>query len=358
MGDVEVGIKPAVRSIALIALVMVFICGCGYSPKQKFRREYYGLFDTYIEFSAYTDSEEEFDKYAEIVGERILELHRKFDIYNEYEGLGNIMTINENAGNTPVSVDDDIMGLLEFSKSAYYETEGAVNIALGPVLAIWHEYREKGLNEPQNAKLPPMDALRDAAQFTDIEGVVIDAQNKTVFLNKVGMSLNVGAVAKGYAAKLALDTAHAEGLASAVLNAGGNIVTLGAPADGKRERWAIGVANPGEGGGIADTVYITDMSVVTSGAYQRFYTAHGVDYGHIIDPDTLYPADKYTAVVVLHEDSGVADMLSTACFILPIEKSKPILEKYGAEALWIETDGILEATDGYKAVSKEYGAKR
>jgi thiamine biosynthesis lipoprotein len=125
-----------------------------------------------------------------------------------------------------------------------------------------------------------------------------------------------------------------------------------------RERWAIGIQDPKlENGarGILDTVYANDISLVSSGDYQRFYTVSGVRYNHIIDPKTLMPATRFSHVTVLHQDSGVADALSTALFLLPVEAGRGLLEENGAQGMWIGHNGVIEATDGFKAVSEMLG---
>jgi len=281
-------------------------------------------------------------------------LHQLFDIYNDYEGISNLKTVNDNAGLRPVRVEPDILELLELSKQAYADTGGAVNVAMGSVLRIWHEYRTAG------EALPATRELRAASLHTDIDDVVIDRQNATVFLADSGLSLDVGAVAKGYAAQKAIDKAVAAGLTSGILNAGGNICVVGSPGDG-RENWSVGIQAPqlteGNVQEIIDTVYLSGpAAVVTSGDYQRFYTVDDVAYHHIIDPQTLFPARNAKAVTVIHPDSAMADVLSTAVFILPYEQGLALVRRMGAEALWLWEDGTETATDGYRALAKSGGA--
>ncbi len=109
------------------------------------------------------------------------------------------------------------------------------------------------------------------------------------------------------------------------------------------DTWSVGVQDPQNAGGltILDTLHINSGSVVTSGSYQRFYTVNGKSYNHIIDPETLMPAERYAAVTVIADDAAVADMLSTALFILPKEQGEALLKKHAAEAIWIAPGGAI-----------------
>jgi thiamine biosynthesis lipoprotein len=282
-----------------------------------------------------------------------------FDIYNDYDGINNLKTINDSAGIAPVTVDVKIIRFLKQCKQDYYDTGQIVNIAMGPVLSIWHSYREAGLLDEANAKLPDMSELRIAARYMNIEDLIINETDNTVFLKNKGMSLDVGAVAKGYAISLAVKEAEAMGMTSALINMGGNIISIGQPLDGIRSRWGVGIQDPklspNSDSNILDVVYVNNMSVVTSGGYQRYYIVDGVIYHHIIDPSALTPARRYASVTVLHPDSALADVLSTALFISSESEGEKMLDKYNAEAIWVYTDGNARFTDGYKSVSKNYG---
>jgi len=321
----------------------------------KFSAEFPDLFDTITTLTGYAESEAEFDHYAEITYTRLKELHELFDIYNAYPGINNLHTVNENAGVAPVTVEPEIIELLLFAREGHDITGGAFNAALGPVLRIWHEYRAEG------TALPPMDALREAAGLADMNDVIIDEENSTVFLQKPGMSLDVGAIAKAYAAGLAAKAAREAGLRSAILDAGGNIVTIGTPPDRGRDLWNIGIQNPdlSEDGTqtLLDTVRVGETSLSTSGGYQRYYTVDGVAYHHIIDPETLMPANRYKQVTVIHPHAWLADVLSLALFILPYEQGKAIAEEYDADALWIGLDGEWLMTDGYAEISVSQGVR-
>ena len=343
--------------ILLLIILSISMNSCS-TQYQRFQTEFSGPFDTATLIIGYTQSETEFKRYADIIYERMEELHQLYDIYNAYDGINNLYTINENAGISPVEVHKDIIDMLLVAIQGYELSGGAVNVAMGPVLRIWHKYRTEGVNDSAAAKLPAYDDLLAASEIMDINDLIIDEANGTVFLRQGGMSLDVGTVAKGYAAGLAAKAAEEAGLESALLNIGGHVITIGKPLDGAREYWSIGIQNPELGGGqgnIIDTVYFNGLTLSISGGYQRFYVVDGIAYNHVIDPETLMPASKYKQVAVIHESSVLADMLSTALFIMPYEQGLELAEKYGAEALWVDLGDQRKATDGYIEMSQTPG---
>ena len=357
----------AVRHIAAVVAVILLasaLVGCqGMSGKySKHSDSLFDVFNTLITVVAYTRSEQEFDSCFATMRGRFRELHQLYDIYNDYQGINNVKTINDNAGVQPVKVDSEIIDLLLFAKDWYRRTGGKINVAMGAVLKIWHDYREQGQSDPENAKLPPLEDLREAEKHTDIDKVIVDTENSTVYLADPEMSLDVGAVAKGYATEIVAREMAEAGLKSALISSGGNIRAIGKPLDGVRERWGVGIQNPDESivpdeQNILDVIFINDSSVASSGDYMRYYVVNGRVLHHIIDPATLMPADYYRAVTVMTAHAGVADFLSTTLFLLPFEQSRALAESLdGVEAVWVMPDGEVKATDGMKAIMRSQGA--
>lgn len=361
------------RKIAAILLVIMLLLSCVSCNEQaseqtteidvnaytRYQIDFPKLFDTSCFFIGYAKTEKEFEKYGDVIYNRMLELDNYYDIYNDYSGINNLKTINDNAGIKPVKVSQDIIDLVLLGKEAYEKTHGAVNIAMGAVLRIWHEARTFSIDNPSEAYLPNMEQLQAATQNTDINDVIVDEKAKTVFLKNPDMSLDVGAIGKGYAVMQAGKAVEKAGAISGIINGGGNILTIGKPIDVSKKRWSVGMTDPfnpeGGTGTEIDMLYTTDLAIVTSGNYQRYFTINGTSYNHIIDFETLMPASRYAAVTILHPDSGIADMLSTALFILSIDEGKQIIKEFNAEALWIDNEGNMTATDGYKAISRELG---
>jgi len=356
-----------VRHIAAVIAAILLasaLAGCQRMSNtySKHSDSLFDVFNTLVTVVAYTRSEEEFNSHFAKIRTRFQKLHQLYDIYNDYQGVNNVKTINDNAGVQPVKVDKELIDLLLFAKDWYRRTGGKTNVAMGAVLRIWHDYREEGQNDPEHAELPPMKDLREAERHTDIDKVIIDTENSTVYLSDSEMSLDVGAVAKGYATEIVAREMAEAGLKSALISSGGNIRAIGKPFDGVRERWGVGIQNPDESiapdeQNVLDVIFIKDSSVASSGDYMRYYIVNGRVLHHIIDPATLMPADYYRAVTVMTDHAGVADFLSTTLFLLPYEQSRALAESLdGVEAVWVMQDGEVKATDGMKAIMRSQGA--
>lgn len=357
--------KKITKGLIVVLLFMFIFTGCKKNVSTEYTKYTDSFFDTFNTITtvvAYTKTEEEFKNYMEKIHTEFTRLHKLYDIYNDYEGINNIKTINDNAGIKPVKVDKDILDLILFSKEWYNKTGKETNIAMGPVLTIWHDYREAGKNDPDNAKIPPMEELKEAAKYMDLDKVIVDKENSTVYLEDKHMSLDVGAVAKGYATEVVSKNILKEGLNSGIISAGGNVRVLGKPLDGVRQRWGIGIQDPdkaiaSDGEDTLDTIFLNNASVVTSGDYQRYYVVDGKVMHHLIDPKTFMPGDYYRSVTIVTEDSGLADFLSTTTFLLPYEESRKLVESLeGVEAMWVMPDGKIEVTEGMKKIMKSNGA--
>jgi len=324
----------------------------------KYSSSFTSSFDTVITLIGYANSQAEFDRWADLAESEFQKLHQLFDIYHEYPGIHNLMTVNNQAGKGPVQVDAKILDLIEFYLDNDRLAPGKVSPSLGSVLRIWHDHREAA--ESGQATVPNLADLQAAARHIDPSTLKIDRQASTLELTDPEVRLDVGAVAKGYATEIVARLLQSQGMASGIISAGGsNVRLIGKPADPSRETWAIGIQNPfvsmliPEGQSV-DVIQTNDTSIVTSGDYQRYYLVDGVVYHHLIDPDTLMPANHQRAVTIVTPDSGLADYLSTAVFLLPYEDGRKLVESLpDCEALWIFQDGSMKATDGLISLLKD-----
>ena len=327
-----------------LLLAVLLLGGC--TPKEpqesRYQATFLELFDTVTTVVGYAPSEEAFQETAQDIHDALESYHQLFDIYNTSPGVEHLKPLNETAATAPVKVDEKILELLTFCREVYDATSGKVNIAMGSVLQLWHDARESGIADPANAKLPQEAALTEAARHTDLSQLILDEEAGTVFYADPEMSLDVGAIAKGYALEQGCKTAP-EGL---LISVGGNVRATGPKPDGGS--WVVGIQNPTGEDEYLHTVEVQDISVVTSGDYQRYYTVDGVSYHHIIDPATNYPGRLWRAVTVLCPDSGLADGLSTALFLLPQEAGQALLDKFGCEALWVDSDNNLSYSPGFR----------
>ena len=338
------------RKLSLILAVVLVFTGCVSTPqpeRKQYNATFLELFDTVTTVVGKAESQEAFTQTAQAVRDKLMVYHRLFDVYHDYDGFNNLKTVNDSAGIAPVEVDPIIIDLLLDCRTYYDLTGGRVNVAMGSVLKLWHDARNDALDEPEKAALPDMEALREAAAHADMDKILIDRENNTVFLSDPDMRLDVGAVAKGWAAQRVAE----ESPAGLLISVGGNVIATG-PKDEAGTPWVVGINNP-DGGEYLHTIYNRDSSVVTSGDYQRFYVVDGAVYHHIIDPDTLMPAARWRSVTVVCGDSGLADALSTALFLLPMEEGQAMAAKCGAEAMWMDPAGEKFYTPGFRELIKK-----
>ena len=347
--------KKLLSVILVVAMVssLALLSSCKEkTAKQQFSASDITAFDTQSIILGWEKTEEEFNKKADEILEILKKYHKLYDIYYEYDGVNNLKTVNKNAGVAPVKVEREIIDLLLYAKEMYDLTEGLTNVAMGSVLSIWHDYRERGIADPASASIPPIKDLETAALHTDIDKVLIDEKNSTVYLEDPEMSLDVGAIAKGYAVEMAAKYMEDKGYTGYALSVGGNVRCIGKKANG--DKWEIGIQNPDLASDKAyvSKVYLTDEALVTSGNYQRFYTVEGKQYHHIIDPKTLMPKNTFSAVSIITDHSGMADAMSTALFNMTYEEGLAIAEKLEFEAIWVYPDGTVKTTDGFKELTK------
>ena len=351
------------KLLLIIISLLISISACSNESNSgytKYSYEFLGTFDTVIQIMGYAKNADEFEIMAEICQERFVELNKLYDIYNDYDGINNVKSINDNAGIKPVEVQQEIIDLILFSKEWYNKTNRKCNIAMGSVLSIWHDYRDKGINSPEKAEIPPLEMLKEAMKFTDINKVIINDDNNSVYLEEKNMRLDVGAVAKGYATEIVANELINKGYTSFIISSGGNVRTVGEPMDRSRKKWGIGIQDPDGNPNdpnepSLDILYINDQSLVTSGDYQRQYEVDGKMYHHLIDPDTLMPAEYFRSVSIVANDSGIADFMSTTIFLTPYEEGRRLLENLGIDAIWVMKDGTVQATDNARKVMKYMG---
>ena len=313
------------KRILALLLCALLLTGCA-APREPdgptvYDASFLMLFDTVTVIKGTAESKEDFASVAQIVHDELEYYHRLFDIYTDYEGLNNLKTVNDMAGIGPVKVDQPIIDLLTDCRGYYDLSGGRVNVAMGSVLGLWHEARNAGIDDPANAKLPDMEALKAAAEHMSFDSIRIDETASTVYITDPEVQLDVGAVAKGWSAQRVAEKLPDHML----LSVGGNVCATGPKT--QDIPWVIGVQNPdGAGDAYLHTLYVTGGSYVTSGDYQRTYTVEGKSYHHIIDPDTLMPSEYWRSVTVVCDDSGLADALSTALFLMPQSEGQELLD--------------------------------
>ena len=336
------------RIILPLLLVLTLLTGCGTpaasrpeGPKQ-YQASFLELFDTVTTVLGYGDSREEFEARAREIRLELEHYHQLFDIYHDHEG--GLKAVNDAAGIAPVKVDPAVLELLEDCKEFYDLTEGRVNVFFGSVLSLWHDAREDAVEDPAAGALPDAQALAEAAEHCDPASVILDPLEGTVFITDPALRIDVGAVAKGWAAQRAARKAPA----GMLISVGGNVCATGPKPQGKP--WVVGIQSPDDSGAYVHTLNIMDSTVVTSGDYQRYFVVDGIRYHHIIDPDTLQPSRYWRSVTVACDDSGLGDCLSTALFLMDREQGQALLDKTGAQAMWMDGEGNRFYSEGFSAL--------
>lgn len=289
--------------------------------------------DTYINIKVYSNNKN-IDEILDNCENIYKSYHELTDRYNSYGDLVNLYYINNNKSDKEFVVDSKLYDLISYAYSFSKETDGLFNINLGGVIDVWKKYRENLNGVPSNSELKK--ALMD-------DDIVLLEDNK---IKNNDINIDLGAVSKGYTTGLVGEYLKSEGIYYFLINAGGNV--LAGESYGK-DFYKIGVQSPNKDGGIVSVINGFDISVVTSGGYERNYEYDGKLYHHIISPRTLYPTSYMKSVTVVCEDSGLADMLSTTLFLMDIDSGKEFIKKYDAEAVWVDNnDNIIKSEGFYK----------
>lgn len=348
-------------TIFLVSALPMAALGEPKAEYQKYSYMFFDTFDTVITIIGYAKSKAVFDELAQKSEDMFTHLHRIYNQYLPYDGVNNLYFVNANASKAPVKVPAELYDLIAWCKEKQPGTKGKVNIALGAVLSLWHDERELAEMDPDKAKLPDMNKLMEASRHTSMDDVILNEADQTVYFKDPKLKLDLGAVAKGYATEIVARMLLSSPMPSFILNAGGNVRTGHPPLDG-RTAWGIGIQNPDDAivlqnsGNPIEVLYLSDRSLVTSGDYQRYYIVDGQRYHHLISPDTLMPASFFRSVTIITEDSGFADLLSTAVFLMPLEEGQEYIKGLeGVDALWILNDGSIVMTEGAKMAKTPSG---
>jgi thiamine biosynthesis lipoprotein len=320
--------------IALMIL-MLFITSCKNTKPIKESRF---LLDTIIEITLYENNKAS----KAMLNDMFNLIKNSEEKYSRYITGSEISKINNNPGK-PTPVSSDTMEMIE--KSIYYSSisDGLFDISIGPLIDLWNINGD-------NPRVPSQNEIESVLDKIDYRKIMMDRENSTVFLADNGMSLDTGAIAKGYITDLLVTYLREKDINSALINLGGNLYLYGSKIDGSP--WNIGIRNPfGLKGEYFGTVSVKNISIVTSGIYERFFEHEQIIYHHILNPKTGYPENNNLASVsILSPSSTVADCLSTTVFLLGLEKGLSVVESIdGVEAIIITRDKKVHLSSGIKS---------
>jgi thiamine biosynthesis lipoprotein len=265
--------------------------------------------------------------------------------FSAFQPTSAIAEISAKAGIRPVEIDEETFFMLKRAQDFSNLSKGAFDITIRPATAIW------GIGKKRDY-VPDNQDLELLHELVDYKGLILDQKSGTAMLQKAGQQIDLGGIAKGYAADRAMDHLIQNGCNSALINFGGNIATIGAKHNG--ERWQIGVQNPlAKRGAFIGTVGLADQTIVTSGVNERFFIRDGKRYHHILDPRTCCPADSsLLSVTVIGNRSIDMDALSTALFVLGPNEGAKLANQTGCHALFILTTREIFATEGFPKMLK------
>jgi thiamine biosynthesis lipoprotein len=254
------------------------------------------------------------------------------DELSDYKSESELSRITEIAVNHPARASEDLFRVLAAAQQISRETAGAFDVTLGPVIRLWREARKTG--QP-----PSADALHEAARLCGYTKMKLDSAHRTVAFAQAGMKLDVGAIAKGYAADEALAVLSAAGIKSALVAASGDLAFSDAP-PGKKG-WSIGIDSFDDASSpFTKTLVLANAAVSTSGDTEQYVDAGGKHYSHIVDPKTGSGLTRRVTVTVVARRGIAADPLATAVDILGPEKGLALIEAHaGAAALIVLRDG-------------------
>lgn len=279
--------------------------------------------------------EEEYSTEALLrVIERVFEIEEKMSAFKD---TSEISKITSNAGVCPVTVSEDVFSVLEKALEVSQASNGAFDITVSPLTKLWNFGNGRD-SVPEAAKI---EAVKG---FVGHQNLVLEPKGKTAFLSKSGCAVDLGGIAKGYAANEAKRILLEHGIKNALINFGGNIMAVGNSFEGTP--WKIGIQNPlSERGHAVLTIDVSDKAVVSSAVNERFFIKGGKRYHHIISPETGYPAQSgLLSVTIIDECSMLADALSTAVFVLGAVEGMKLIRRYNCNAVFITESGDILST--------------
>lgn len=279
-----------------------------------------------------------------VAGNVFKDLNRLDGLWSPYR-LGNVIdAIGKSSGIEPVLADSDTINILKSAIELGKLSQGAYDVTIDPLIKLWRQ----GKKEKKPPSLAEIKKKRDLVNIVDLHIV----SQTHIYLSLSGQGIDLGGIGKGYAADNARKIYQTNGVRHALLNIGGNVLLMGTKPDGSP--WKIGIKNPhNPGGKLLGYIEAVDCSVVTSGGYERFFEYNDPDLGlrrfhHILDPRTGWPTKTdVSGVTIMSPSSTQADALSTAAFILGLEKGMALCNHFSdTHGLFIDQEGKIHMTDG------------
>ena len=246
-------------------------------------------------------------------------------ICSDYDSTSELFKLRYSVVGLPVRVSPILFELLYVAKAANKDAYGSFDITVGPLSRLWRSARK-------SQQFPTNGAINTARNRIGFNKVQLDSAAQTITFLQPNMQLDMGAIAKGYAADMVLALLQSHGITNALVDAGGDMVVAGMPP--QKKGWTIGINVPGQQEQLLEPkLILSNKAVATSGDAFQYMLHEGKKYGHIIDPRTGYGVTFQRNVTVVAPDATTADWLATACSILTLNQVKILAKKYKSEVL-------------------------
>lgn len=328
------------KIIWIIIIILIVVFGILFIMDKNIKKEYTSKFyymDTYIYVKVYSEDFEEANKALKKVEKMYKEYHELTDRYNSYNNINNLYYIKNNEiEDEYIEIDQRLYDVIKYGKEAYQKSDGLVDISMGNVIDVWKKYRDSKNGIPSEEEL-------EIANTSDIEDIILKDGNK---IKNSHVNIDLGAISKGYTTKKVGEYLDSIGMNEYLINAGGNVLVGD---HYEKSSYKVGIEDPNNKNDIFTVLKGNNISIVTSGGYERYYEYEDKKYHHIINPETLYPTDYMKSVTIITKDSALSDMLSTYLFLLSIEDGKEYINNLeDVEAIWYTNDDEIVLSDGAK----------
>jgi len=332
--------NPVKVSLTLIACVSALISGCfmiglsGSSPVVVKRTQMH--MGTLVSITAVGPTTQNAN---EAINAGFEEIKRLEHLLSTWIPESELSRVNAAAGRNPVLVSPETMIVVRRSLQVAELTDGAFNIAIGPAIAAWGVSAEP--------RIPAAEELEALKPLMNLDAVHADVWERTIYLEKAGMRIDVGGIGKGYAADQAVMAMKKSGAVAGVVALSGDIKTFGRLPEGKK--FSVWIQHPRKEGAMLAEIDLHDEAISTAGDYERFFEQEGIRYHHILDPHTLQPARGCQSVSVVAKEGIWADGLDTGIFVLGADRGMELVEQLeDVEAIIVDQAGKVSISSGLR----------
>ena len=322
--------------IFLTSLLLTAAVSCS-ATKDSMYKKSMPMMDTIVSITVVCESKERAENAME---ETFAAIGHFGNLISFYSDTSELSAINRNAGISATKVSPETFRIIEEAIYVADKSGGSFDPTIGPIVRLW---------DCANKKMPSETEVKHALTLINYRDIITDRNTSTVLLRKRGMMLDLGGIAKGYAADIAVASLIKKGIPSGLVSIAGDIRTFGLKPD--KSPWTIGIKNPRQTSDrdeILAKIRLTEKAISTSGDYERYFIAEGKRYHHLLDPKTGFPAAACRSVSVVADKAVYADAFSTAIFVLGPEKGVKLAKNLGMDTLIIDGNGTAHSTDSLK----------